>query len=97
MPHKPAPQRDAGPDRLDQPERPRTLEESIKRAQRAGSGKAEDELVAAVLQGVTDKHRGYREQSEQAQGIHRVSFGRTIAELKYRTFHAPGRARPDEL
>ena len=68
-PDAPASQRDAGPDRLDQAERPRALQKSVNRTQRAGAREAEDEAVTAVLQCVTDEHRGHREKAEQSQGI----------------------------
>jgi len=58
-----APQRDDGPNGLDQSERPSTLQKSVNRAQRAGGREGEDEPVAAILQRVT-RHRRDREQTE---------------------------------
>ena len=63
-PDIPAPQRDAGPDRLDQPERPGALQKSVSRPERACAGKGEDEPMAALLQRVGHQHRGHREQTE---------------------------------
>src|ERR1700682_1114638 len=63
-PDAPAPQRDHRPNRLDQPERPGALQESVNRPQRAGDRKREDEPAAAILQRVTHQHRRHREQTE---------------------------------
>ena len=62
-----------GPDRLDQPERPGALQKSVNRTERASAREGEDEPVAAILQRVSHQHRGHREQTEQAQRIHRMS------------------------
>src|SRR3954454_4911993 len=87
LPDTPAPQRDPGPDRLDQPERPGALQKSVSRTQRAGSREAEDEQAIAILHCVTHEHRGHREQSEQAEGIHPCP--RSAYLTKFRSFHGP--------
>jgi hypothetical protein len=66
----PAPQRNASPDCLDQPERPGPLQKAVDRAKRASRRESENEPVAALLQSVSHQHRGHREQTEQAQYIH---------------------------
>src|SRR6267142_1919810 len=73
-PDAPAPQRDTGPDRLDEPERPSALEKAINRTKRAGAGEGEDEPVAAIFQRVCHEHRSHREQTEQAKRIHNTSW-----------------------
>src|SRR5690349_18465793 len=47
----PTPDRDDGPDRFDQAEGPRTLQESVRGSQHARSCKAQDEPVAAFFEG----------------------------------------------
>jgi kynurenine formamidase len=58
LPDNPAPQCDAGPDRLDQSERPGALQKSVNRTQRARRREAEDKPAAAILQRVTHQHAG---------------------------------------
>ena len=53
----PAPQRDHGPNGLDQAERPGALQKPVNRAQRAGGREGKDEPVAAFLQRVAQQHR----------------------------------------
>ena len=69
---------DEGPKSLHQPERPRTLEEAVDRRQGAGSGKAQDEPVAAILERVAGHHGGHGKQAEDGKGVH----DRQIAQVR---------------
>ena len=63
-PEDPPPQRNAGPDRLDQSERPGTLQEAVDGSQRTGARKGKDKHMMAILQRVARQHGGDREQSK---------------------------------
>jgi hypothetical protein len=56
---------DYGPHRFDEAEGPCSLEKAIGGAERARSGKAEDEPRAAFFAGVAHQHRRDGEQSEK--------------------------------
>ena len=66
----PAAQGHHRPDRFDQTERPRALQEAIGRGQNAGAGEAENEQSITLLEGVADDHRRDREQAKNAERIH---------------------------
>ena len=59
-----APNRNAGPNRLDDAEGPRPLQKAVNRAERARSGEGEDKQPAPCLEGVRNEHRGDGQQTE---------------------------------
>jgi hypothetical protein len=61
---------DARPYRLYDPERPRTLQESISRPERAGCCESQNAKWAAILQRVEDQHGSDGEKSENRKRIH---------------------------
>ena len=60
----PASQGHKRPYRFDHSERPRALQEAIDRTERTRRSERQHEPMAAILQGVADKHRGHGEQAE---------------------------------
>jgi len=60
-----------GPDRLDNAERPRSLQKAVNGRERAGAGKREDEVRASILEGIEDHHGGNRDDAEQGKRVHR--------------------------
>src|SRR5271155_2860180 len=66
----PAPECDDPPDQLDDPERPRALQEAVGRPQPAGDGEGQHEPAAAVLEPIGDEHRCDSEEAEGRQAVH---------------------------
>jgi len=70
----PAPQRDAGPDRLDHAERPGALQEAVDSGQRVGGGEAQRPPGRAILEEIADQAGGDREQTEGGEGGQPLAF-----------------------
>lgn len=64
-----------GPNRLDQAKRPRALQKSIDRRQRAGDREQQYPIGAPVLNGIADQHGRDREKAEQRQRAQRANPG----------------------
>src|SRR5262245_43202932 len=71
----PAPRCDARPDGLDHSEGPGAVQESIGRAQSAGTGEGQDEPRAAPFEGIEDQHEADRDKTEESKTIHDRSPG----------------------
>src|SRR5262245_45630702 len=74
----PASDGDYRPDRFDDSEGPRTLQESVNRAQYTGAGKTNDVSRVAILERVEDQHRGHCEQAKECERIHGVILYRNL-------------------
>lgn len=70
-------QRDDGPNRFDEPERPCSLQESIHGREDTGGCERQNEPRAALLKRIENQHCSYREKSEKGQCIHEVSLLRS--------------------
>src|SRR4030095_2020597 len=91
----PPAQRDDGPDRFDDAERPRALQEPIEGSQRARDRESEDEPRTAILERVAHEHGGYGKEAEGREAIHaQCSFAIDSCVLPSRLFSGTALAPP---